>query len=219
MIARRESTIGEEGVVGLKFFYRQGATPTSPLAVFVHGRAGNRGVMWTFDRVIPQDYHIVSFEAFLPDPIGGWSWWHVSGAPSESKKEEIVYAAHKLRHAVESLQGLLGIAPEKMIALGFSQGGILVSAATFLELLPFAAIGVLASSLFLPNDLPEFRCRPRVFVAHGTLDETIPVERARVGSQALEARGLAVRYVEEDVGHKVGIQGVRALKQWIESLQ
>ncbi len=216
MITRKESSAREESIVGLKYLYRSGQSAASPLVVFVHGRAGNRGVMWTFERSIPQDCHIVSFEAFMPDPIGGWSWWTINPAVSDSKRADIVYAAHKLKHAVESFVRLYELAPHRMVALGFSQGGILVSAATFLELVPFDALGILASSVFLPSHALDARRTPRVFVAHGTQDETIPVEKARAGVEALRSRGVEVEYIEESVGHKLGIQGARALKGWIE---
>jgi phospholipase/carboxylesterase len=210
---RRESTTAEEACVGLKFLYRPGVSEDSPLVVLVHGRAGNRTVMWTFERNIPPESHVVSFEAFLHDPIGGWSWWDMS-APG-SKRESIVYAAHKLKTAIDAFIALQGIKPRTLLGIGFSQGSVLVSATASLQLVPFDAMGILAGFVFLPDEdvqLPRF---PAVFIAHGTQDDTISVEKARKGAEALRLRGAEVQYIEEQVGHKIGIQGSRALKEWI----
>jgi len=215
MIVRHESTTSEESVVGLKFLYRPGADPTSPLVVLVHGRAGNRGVMWTFERAIPEGCHVVSFEAFLSDPLGGWSWWDMTVAGS--KQEAIVFASNKLQSSLNSLLGLYGLEPTILVGLGFSQGSVLLSAVTFLGLVEFDAIAVLAGFVYLPSESTSLNKIPEVFVAHGSLDETIPVSKAQSGVEALRALGVRVEYVEEAVGHKVGVQGTRALKQWLQS--
>lgn len=213
-MTRRESTTAEEAAAGLKFLYRPGADANSPLVVLVHGRAGNRGVMWTFERNIPAECHVVSFEAFLHDPLGGWSWWEMT-TPG-SKREAIVYAAHKLKAALQGFLKHQALQPRFLMGIGFSQGSVLVSATVSLQLIPFDAIGVLAGFVFLPDEGVRLIRLPSVFIAHGTQDETVSVDKARRGASALEVLGADIHYVEEDVGHKVGIQGSRALKQWIQ---
>jgi predicted esterase len=44
------------------------------------------------------------------------------------------------------------------------------------------------------------------------------VSQARDGVEALKNLGVPVQYVEEDVGHKIGIQGTRALQAWMGSM-
>src|SRR6056300_1194110 len=75
---KQYSTIEEEQEVGLRFAFRPGARSNSPVVLLIHGRAGNRDVMWAFQRTIPAGCAIVSFEAFNADRIGGYSWWDVS---------------------------------------------------------------------------------------------------------------------------------------------
>jgi phospholipase/carboxylesterase len=179
----------------------------------MHGRAGNRDVMWTFERGIPHGCHVVSFEAFLPDPLGGWSWWDMTTAGS--KREAIVYAAKKCSVALEAFVKLRSLNPSKIIGLGFSQGSVLVTAAAFLGFAPFDALGVLAGFVFLPEVSGVAYKTSSVFIAHGTNDETISVQKARDCLVALKGLGLDVVYVEEEVGHKVGVQGTRALKEWL----
>ena len=56
---------------------------------------------------------------------------------------------------------------------------------------------------------------PKVFVAHGTKDDVITVDRARQSVKLLRELGLDVTYIEDEVAHKVGILGTRALKTWL----
>jgi predicted esterase len=205
-----ESNPSEEELVGLKFNYREGASPDSPLVVFVHGRAGNRGVMWTFERCVPEGWHIVSFEAFLQDPIGGWSWWDM--AQEGSRREAIEVAVTRLDAALASFVRLHGLQPRCRVGFGFSQGAVLLSAGALPGRIAFDGLALLAGFIILPEAVVR---PPAVFVAHGTLDETVSIEKAQRGVNALKAMGLSVDYVEEPVGHKVGIEGTRALKQWM----
>jgi phospholipase/carboxylesterase len=210
---RHSSTSEEEHFVGLKFLYRAGARRDSPLVVLVHGRAGTREVIWTFERSIPEAAAVVSFQAFLPDALGGFSWWDMES--TEDRSVAIGRAADKVSFAIERITELFDLAPRRLYGIGFSQGSVLLSAAVLTGALRLDGLGVLAG--FVPK--PEGKVRllglPEVFLAHGIQDEVVRVERARSAAEYLRSLGLSVTYIEDDVGHKVGIQGTRALKEWL----
>jgi predicted esterase len=92
---------------------------------------------------------------------------------------------------------------------------MLVSAVALRDLFPFDGIAVLAGFVLLPTEPRMLRKKPRFFIAHGSLDERVPVAQAHEGVAGLEKLGIEVQYVEEEVGHKVGIEGTRALKGWL----
>lgn len=211
---RHESTGSEEAVVGLKFLYRKGRDSTSPLVVLVHGRAGNRSVMWTFERSIPSEAHVVAFEAFIPDSIGGWSWWNMDGSQHVGD-EEIDCAASRLTSAYNAFISHYGLTPSKVVGMGFSQGSILLSYVGLRSDVSFDGIAILAGQVPGIAVSQGGNVRTEFLVSHGTQDEILSVEKAREGVVALKNLGLHVEYIEEDVGHKVGIQGTRALKTWL----
>ena len=72
---------------------------------------------------------------------------------------------------------------------------------------------------FFPSGLEELvpnrplEGRP-FFVAHGTKDETVTIDRARSSIAWLEQAGAQVTYCEDDVGHKVGVRCLTALKEF-----
>ncbi len=135
-----------------------------------------------------------------------------------SKKEAILHAAGRLSRALEAFLGLYRLAPKKRIGMGFSQGSGLLSAIALRGFFDFDGIAVLAGFIFQPSELVPSGETPSIFVAHGSADETIPVSQAREGVALLSRLGLQVQYVEEEVGHKVGVQGTRALKVWLSQL-
>lgn len=214
---RAPSTPEAEEFVGLKFVDRPGASSRSPLVVLVHGRAGNREVMWSFERAVPPEAAIVAFEGFLPDPLGGFSWWDFQ-APG-SKRAAITSAAKRLSFALERFIELEGLEPSRTVGLGFSQGAVLLSDAVLSGELSLSGLGLLAGLVPTPEVKPHIAgAPPKVFVAHGTKDEVITIARARQGVDLLRSLGLDVTYVEDDVAHKVGIEGTRALKAWLSGV-
>ena len=213
---RRISTPQEEAYVGLKFIQREGRDACAPLVIFVHGRAGTRQVMWFFEQCLPNGASIVAFEAFLPDPLGGFSWWDFE--TPESKKDQIARAAKQLSLAIERFITLGSLTPSKVIALGFSQGAVLLSSAMLSGDIALDGLGVLAGLVPKPDGPTYIHDKPQIFIAHGIKDEVIQVERARLGVELLRELGLHVTYIEEGVGHKVGIDGTRGLKHWVFKL-
>ena len=56
----------------------------------------------------------------------------------------------------------------------------------------------------------------RGFVAHGTRDELVPVEKARHSVQLLEQGGTQVAYCEDEVGHKLSVDCFSALASFMQ---
>jgi phospholipase/carboxylesterase len=209
----RSDTIQEE-FVGLTFIHRLCGDPTAPLIVLVHGRAGSAEVMWAFDRTLPERANIVSFQAFLADSLGGFSWWDMTS--DQPLEPAIMLARDRFHFALDRYVELFSLLPSKVIAAGFSQGSVLLSAAVLTGVVRLDGLGILAGFVSNVGDQRLIQGHPEIFVAHGTADEVLSVDKARKGVERLRSYGLTVTYVEEEgVGHKLGIQGMRALKDWV----
>jgi len=52
------------------------------------------------------------------------------------------------------------------------------------------------------------------FAVHGTKDEMVSIDRAHASVQILEQAGATVNYCEDNVGHKVSVTCLRALKKF-----
>jgi phospholipase/carboxylesterase len=211
---RVQSDTVQEEFVGLTFIHRLCGDPTAPLIVMVHGRAGSAQVMWAFDRTLPVHANVVSFQAFLPDVLGGFSWWDMAAEPP--LEPAIMLARDRLQFAFERYLELFSLQPRTTIAIGFSQGSVLLSAAVLTGALRLDGLGILAGFVSKVGEPRLIPGRPEVFVAHGDADEVLSVDKARKGVERLTSFGLKVTYIEErGVGHKLGIQGMRGLKEWL----
>jgi phospholipase/carboxylesterase len=214
---REHSDSQQDEFVGLRFIHRLCGDAHAPLIILVHGRAGSAQVMWAFDRTLPEHANVVSFEAFIPDVLGGFSWWDMSS--DQPVEPAIMRARDRLHFAIDRYIELFSLSPGRTIALGFSQGSVLLSASVLTGALQLDGLGILAGFASKVGGADLVKGRPEIFVAHGSADEVLSVEKARKGVQRLSSYGLRVTYIEEEgVGHKLGIQGMRGLKEWIASL-
>lgn len=79
---------------------------------------------------------------------------------------------------------------------------------------------VIALAGFLPLEetLPGRYAAARgkkIYVAHGTQDETVPVSLAQEAVRTLQDAGAEVVYCESEVGHKLSAPCLRGLTQFV----
>ena len=103
--------------------------------------------------------------------------------------------------------------------VGFSQGAAMCYALALLYPQRFTLIAALAG--FMPEppsgfDLAGSKIQS-FFIAHGSRDDTIPVEAARRSAEILTAAGVSVDYCESDAGHKLAAQCFKRLKSFMSS--
>jgi phospholipase/carboxylesterase len=128
-------------------------------------------------------------------------------------------SAQALIRLVDEYASSVGVEALRFDLMGFSQGAALVNVIAALYPNRIGKMGVLAG--FIPSGMDEIlAAKPfegkRVFVAHGAHDQLVPVERARASMDALERAGAQIVYCEDEVGHKVGANCLRALEEYLE---
>ncbi len=184
--------------------------PAAPLVYLVHGRSGNWDLMWTFRRLLPDHCNIIAPEAPFTDKVSGFSWWDVLDV--ENSKSNILLATDILQHFVQHSKAYYNLTSSCCLAIGFSQGAVLISvvAQRYPEL--FRGIALLAGAVFQIDSASSRG--PNFFIAHGKLDKTVSIEKAQSGYDYFKGLGWEGEFHQDNVGHKVGTSGMRALKEW-----
>jgi len=191
----------------------------------LHGYTGDENSMWVFARELPKHFWIIAPRAPHPSETTGYSWRPpLHGTFGRPSLEQFIPAAEALIRLVDEYQASAGIeaGPERrrrIDVMGFSQGGAMSNVLAFLYPERVRKIGILAG--FVPGGLDEYASkRPlegkSVFVTHGTQDEMVPIDRARSSMEVLEQAGAKIVYCEDDVGHKVSLNCMRALRSYLE---
>jgi phospholipase/carboxylesterase len=190
----------------------------SRLLFLIHGHTGDENSMWVFARGMPGHYQIVAPRAPYSADLGGYSWRPPqTGNYDQLSLEALRPAAEALIRLVDEYSASAGIDAGVFDVMGFSQGAAVSSLLAFLHPKRVRKAGLLAG--FVPNGLEEIVTqRPlegkQFFVAHGTKDETVSIDRARASIALLEKAGAQVTYCEDRVGHKVSVTCLRALQRF-----
>jgi phospholipase/carboxylesterase len=198
---------------------RESPEASARLLLLFLGLTGEENSLWIFVRSFPSRYWIVAPRAPYASDLGGYSWRapfdaEDFGRPTLAQLRE---GAEGLIRLVVEYAASAGIEADNFDVMGFSQGAAMCNVLGFLYPDRIGKTGILAG--FVPEGLEEWVSgRPLegkpYFVAHGTKDETISVDRARASIAILEQAGANVTYCEDEVGHKVSATCLRALKEF-----
>jgi phospholipase/carboxylesterase len=115
-----------------------------------------------------------------------------------------------------------GIAPAQIVMAGFSQGGAmaLFTALRFRETLA----GVLALSTYLPlagavfEERTDANARLPIFMAHGQIDEVVPINFARSSRKRLTKLGHDVEWREYPMTHSVLPEELLHIKAFLDRI-
>jgi phospholipase/carboxylesterase len=197
---------------------RESTNPSPRLMLLIHGLTGDENSMWVFARNLPADFWMVAPRAPRPSQMkqGGYTW-REPGAEAEDRPtfDELRASAEALIRLVDDYAASVDVDANTFDVMGFSQGAAMCSLLAFLYPQRVRRVGMLAG--FVPAGLEELITQRPVegkpfFVAHGTKDETVSIGHARASIELLEQAGAQVTFCEDDVGHKVSVNCLRALK-------
>lgn len=156
-------------------------------------------------------------------PIGpgmtGHGWFPLEpGKPPDP--EEFRNGARALRGFFQEARKRYPVDPERVVLLGFSQGGAMAYEWALSEAGSFAGLVALAS--WLPEPLasavgktPEQEELP-VLVLHGTQDTMVSVDMARASRERLRELGVQIMYRELEMGHELSREALQVIARWLE---
>jgi phospholipase/carboxylesterase len=197
---------------GLTYRFREPTDTRVPPVILLHGLYGDEKVMWILDQALPKGGFVAAPRAPFALQSSGYSW--VESYPG---LERAAYqpAQDRLCLFLDDLDRVHNIKRNDLLYMGFSQGGALaLSAMTSVQTRP---AGVIVAAGFLPEGDFSEAAGMEIYWAHGTLDETIPVDRASRDVDRLLEAGACVSFCKTAVGHKLGIECLRGIRNWIRT--
>jgi phospholipase/carboxylesterase len=151
------------------------------------------------------------------------AWYDILGFDAKAKED-----AAGIRASAAAVTGLIdreierGMASERIVLAGFSQGGAVALHTALRE--PRALAGVLALSTYLPlastfaSERSAANAGVPIFMAHGTADSVLPLALAEFSRRTLEALGYAVEWHAYSMAHSVCLEEVSAVGAWLAAL-
>lgn len=147
------------------------------------------------------------------------SWYDILSMESSGRsinQEQLQTSVANVRHVVEQ-EIQRGIAPERIILAGFSQGGAVAYHVALTH--PVALGGLMALSTYMPlaEALPAQAQHPDlpIFVMHGTQDPVVPEGLGKEALSTLDKMGYTYRYESYPMEHQVCLEQIRDIGKWL----
>lgn len=148
------------------------------------------------------------------------AWYDILGTESQGGQDE-----EGLRRSQAVVEALLqreeerGIASDRIVLAGFSQGCAMALMTGLRHAKPLAGIAGLSGYLPLAQQTAAQRSAANqatpIFLAHGWQDEVIELARAQQSAQLLQAMGYTVDWHEYPIGHSVCMEEIAHLNEWL----
>ena len=148
------------------------------------------------------------------------AWYDILGTESQGVQDEA-----GLRRSQAVVEALLqreeerGIASDRIVLAGFSQGCAMALMTGLRHAKPLAGIAGLSGYLPLAQQTAAERSAANqgtpIFLAHGWQDEVIELGRAQQSAQLLQAMGYTVDWHEYPIGHSVCMEEIAHLNGWL----
>ncbi|MCD6679691.1 MAG: alpha/beta hydrolase fold domain-containing protein [Burkholderiaceae bacterium] len=150
------------------------------------------------------------------------AWYDIAELGGARQDEAGIRASERSLVQLVERENARGIAADRIVVAGFSQGGA-IALQTGLRY-PQRLAGILALSTWLPlhetlgAERSDANAQVPVFYAHGVHDEMVGIERARASRAVLEDLGYPVQWREYRMGHAVCAEEIADIAAWLASV-
>lgn len=198
-------------------------TDQPPLLIMLHGYGSDENDLFSFAGELPPELLILSVRAPYPMQPYGNAWYAIHWDNTNGKfsdDEQAIESRDKIAAFIDESVKEFRADKDNVTLLGFSQGSI-ISYAVALSY-PEKVKNITALSGYVNKGIlkPEFEKQDfshlDFYCSHGSSDQVIPVQWARLTKPFLDDLKIKNTYTEFPVGHGVAPQNFFELKNWLE---
>jgi phospholipase/carboxylesterase len=150
------------------------------------------------------------------------AWYDIFQFGGGREDDKGIRASQALIERMISEEVKKGISENKIVVAGFSQGGAIALQTALRYPKPLAGVMALSTYLPLAATLAAERNTTNalvpIFMAHGSYDEIIPIQRARDSKNFLEKLGYRIEWHDYPMPHSVCGEEVRDIAAFLTKL-
>jgi len=190
-----------------------------PVLLMLHGWTGDENSMWIFSPRLLKNALMIAPRGLYKTKGSGYGW-HPEISKPWPWVDDFTPAVDRLIDEISGKNFPDGDFSELHV-IGFSQGAALAYALSIMY--PERVTTLVGLSGFLPDGASAWLNPDRlrglpVFIAHGTEDDLVPIERARNSVGLLQNSGADITYCEDTVGHKLSAKCFHGLEAFYKKV-
>ena len=195
------------------------------LVVFLHGYGANGqdliGLGSEWRELLPEAAFVSpdAPETLPMSPMGGYQWFGLTMRDPNERWVGVNKAAPLLNEFLDKELASHGLDDSSLSFVGFSQGTMMALHVGLRRPKPLRAIVGYSGMLAGPEHIDESPInKVPVFLAHGLMDDVIPVQAMHVTREILANKDFSVEWHESPgVGHGIDMEGLRLGGQFLRS--
>jgi len=150
------------------------------------------------------------------------AWYDIYGLEMNSQEDNkgIANITEEI-HALIQQQIDAGISADNIVLAGFSQGGALTLYAGLSYPRPLAGLMALSCYLPLREQIESYAKNTTrelpIFMAHGNLDDVVPLAFAQLAKELLQAQGFSITWHDYSCAHTVCAEEIQDIRDYLIS--
>ena len=188
-----------------------------------HGYGSNKEDLFSLEQYLPQTHTIISLEAPIKLPFGGFSWFDIDYSDViennlDKRYKEINDSIDGLLNNIDKHIETENLNESDVSILGFSQGGSICwklgldFSNKFRRVIPLSSF---IHPSYLNEDLNDYNGN-EIYSSHGTLDEVIPISLVEKYIESL-AKNNNLVFDKFEAGHTISQMNLLSLIKWIDT--
>ena len=147
------------------------------------------------------------------------AWFDLYAPGAGQEAEADVRASQALVDALIAREVERGVPASRIVLMGFSQGCAMALFAGLRH--PDRLAGIVGLSGYLPlaaataHERSEANADVPVFLAHGTQDDVVTIDRALAAREVLDALAVPYEWHVYGIDHEVNIEEIRDINRWL----
>lgn len=205
-------------------------SPANAVVIWLHGLGadGNDFVPMVPELKLPSELAVRFIFPNAPSiPItinNGYvmpAWYDITEIDIERKvdTDQLIDSAEKIRHLIDR-EIESGIASDRIVLAGFSQGGAVAYQTALTYMFPLAGLLCLSTYFATKDTITPNSANKRIpiKICHGTMDPMVSVQQGKLASERLSELGYTVDYSEYPMEHAVCPQEIADISHWLKQL-
>jgi phospholipase/carboxylesterase len=204
--------------------HTQSGSNNRPLVIFLHGYGGNEEAMFALKDSLPSAYTYLSVRAPHALAEGGFEWFDKTNSDGEydGDSDQVSSSQKLITDFIAAAIKKYRVSAYRVFLVGFSQGAMMSYYVALHHPQGIGGLAVLSGTM-----LPALRAEvkpgvplglPAVFIAHGTIDTTLPIVLAVQAEQLLRPGSVTVQFhAYPGLGHAFNEAEISDLKRWLQN--
>lgn len=198
------------------------AVLSRPLIIFLHGYGSNEEDLFELKQEFSPDYTYLSVQAPMTLAPGSYQWFGLQPHEQSSVEANVKKHAQLLQDFIKAAVVKYHTEADKVILIGFSQGGMMSYELGLHHPKLVRGIASLSGKI-----LPALKTQVKpgmdlsglsVFIGHGNIDDRVPLRESTEANSLLEKTSISPTFkTYAKMGHSINQQELIDVKNWIEA--